>query len=112
MTQYFAAVILLSENKGLHAPEFSDKRKNLLIMTNTNLLSTQDAARYLGVKVSYLYKLMMRRVIAYYKPGGKICYFKQEDLDTYLNSVRVATQAELDTQAARVCYGLSKSTKR
>ena len=38
-----------------------------------NLMTTTEAARYLGLKPSYLYKMMMRRAIPYYKPGGKLC---------------------------------------
>ena len=39
-----------------------------------NLMTTTEAARYLGLKPSYLYKMMMRRAIPYYKPGGKLCF--------------------------------------
>ena len=46
-----------------------------------NLMNTTEAARYLGVKPSYLYKMMMRRAVPYYKPGGKLCFFAKEDLD-------------------------------
>ena len=35
-------------------------------------MTTTEAARYLGLKPSYLYKMMMRRAIPYYKPGGKL----------------------------------------
>ena len=41
-----------------------------------NLMNTTEAARYLGVKPSYLYKMMMRRAVPYYKPGGKLCFFE------------------------------------
>ena len=45
-------------------------------MEQTNqLISTVEAAKFLGIKVSYLHKLMMRRVIPYYKPNGKLCFF-------------------------------------
>jgi len=37
-----------------------------------NLMTTTEAARYLGLKPSYLYKMMMRRAIPYYKPNGKL----------------------------------------
>ena len=47
------------------------------------MLTTQQAAEYLGLKVSYLYKLMMNRAIAYYKPNGKVCYFDTDDLDVW-----------------------------
>ena len=49
-----------------------------------NLMNTTEAARYLGVKPSYLYKMMMRRAVPYYKPGGKLCFFAKEDLDAWL----------------------------
>lgn len=65
------------------------------------LLSTTEAAAYLGMKRSYLYKLMMRRVIPYFKPNGKICFFDKDDLDQWLTNVRVASQAEIDAQAAQ-----------
>lgn len=68
-------------------------------MTKTNMLTPTEAAEYLGIKVSYLYKLMMRRVIPYYKPGGKLCYFDREDLDKWLRSVRVAADEEIESQA-------------
>lgn len=35
-----------------------------------NLMTTTEAARYLGLKPSYLYKMMMRRAIPYYKPAA------------------------------------------
>ena len=41
----------------------------------------------------------MRRVIPYYKPGGKLCYFDPEDLDRWQRSVRVATDEEIESQA-------------
>lgn len=42
---------------------------------------------------------MMRRVIPYYKPGGKLCYFDPEDLNRWQRSVRVATDEEIESQA-------------
>lgn len=68
-------------------------------MTKTKMLTPTEAAEYLGIKVSYLYKLMMRRVIPYYKPGGKLCYFDRDDLDKWLRSVRVASDEEIESQA-------------
>ena len=61
--------------------------------TERNLLTTTEAAKYLGLKPSYLYKLMMRRAIPYYKPKA--------DLDTWLTNIRVRSQAEIDSDAAQ-----------
>lgn len=48
--------------------------------TERNLLTTTEAAKYLGLKPSYLYKLMMRRAIPYYKPNGKLCFSRRQAL--------------------------------
>ena len=37
------------------------------IESERNLMTTTEAARNLGLKPSYLYKMMMRRAIPYYK---------------------------------------------
>lgn len=36
------------------------------------LFTTAEAAAYLDITRSYLYKLMMRRKVPYYKPRGKL----------------------------------------
>ena len=69
--------------------------------TERNLLTTTEAAKYLGLKPSYLYKLMMRRAIPNYKPNGKLCFFSKADLDTWLTNIRVKSQAEIDSDAAQ-----------
>ena len=63
-----------------------------------NLLTTQEAADYIGLKVSYLHKLKRKRVIAFYKPNGKLCVFDRDDLDKWLTRLRVPCQAEIDQQ--------------
>ena len=63
------------------------------------LLTTAEAAAYLGLKISYLHKLMMRHAIPYYKPMGKLCFFSQADLDHWLTCNRIASQKEIEQQA-------------
>ena len=63
------------------------------------LLNTAQAAEYLGMKKSYLQKLMMNKVIPYYKPNGKLCYFDKSDLDKWLRRIRISTQEEVDQEA-------------
>lgn len=48
------------------------------------LIPTAEAAAFLGIKVSYLHKLMMRRVIPYYKPNGKLCFFDKAELEAWM----------------------------
>lgn len=71
-------------------------------MKATNLLTTQEAADYIGLKVSYLHKLMCKRVIPFYKPNGKLCFFDKEDLDKWLKRSRVPSQEEIDRQVKEI----------
>lgn len=77
-----------------------DKRINKLgTIWNQKGIYLQQPKRQ-GIKPSYLYKLMMRRAIPYYKPNGKLCFFSKENLDAWLRNIRVKSQAEIDSDAA------------
>ena len=69
------------------------------------LLNTKEAAGYCGFKLSYFRKLMMHRAIPMYKPCGKLCFFKKEDLDAFLTGVRVSSQEEINREADRYLAG-------
>jgi excisionase family DNA binding protein len=73
---------------------------------NTNKPMTADmAADFLGFKKGYLYKLVAANKIAYYRPGGKILFFKQEDLEKYVYKNRVASKYELREKAETILNG-------
>lgn len=72
-----------------------------LQICNKEVLTAEEAASYLGISKSYLYKLTMRRAIPHFKPEGKLVYFRRNELEAWLCRNRVATQDELDAQAAR-----------
>ena len=79
-----------------------------LITANTifctkEVLTSDEAAKYLGISKSYLYKLTMQRAIPHYKPMGKMCYFNRLELEKWLQSNRVATDDEITQQAQAYC---------
>ncbi len=79
-----------------------------LITANTifctkEVLTSDEAARYMGVSKSYLYKLTMRQQIPHFKPMGKMCYFDRQELEQWLQSNRVATATEIEQQAQAYC---------
>ena len=79
-----------------------------LITANTifctkEVLTSDEAARYLGISKSYLYKLTMQQKIPHYKPLGKMCYFNRVELEQWLQSNRVATDEEISQQAQQYC---------
>lgn len=48
------------------------------------ILSTEEAADFLGFKPSYFYKLTSNKKIRFFKSLGKLIYFKKEDLEAFL----------------------------
>lgn len=59
-------------------------------------LSISEAAIFLGIKKSTLYKLTHKRSIPFYKPGGKLIFFLKCDLDNYLMINRFDSKDELE----------------
>ncbi len=74
-----------------------------IINCTKEVLTSDEAARYMGIKKSYLYKLTMRQEIPHYKPLGKMCYFNRVELEQWLQSNRVATADELSQKAQTYC---------
>ena len=62
------------------------------------LQQTDEAAAYLGVSKSYIYRLTSRNEIPCYKPLGKMCYFDRSELEEWIRSNRAATDAEIRGQ--------------
>lgn len=71
------------------------------IFCTKEVLTSDEAASYMGVSKSYLYKLTMRKQIPHYKPMGKMCYFDRLELEKWLRNNRCATDSELNERAAR-----------
>ena len=68
-------------------------------MLERTLLTTEEAASYMGIKKSYLHKLMMKKEIPFFKPNGKLCYFDRQDLDKWMRRIHIASNQEIDSQA-------------
>lgn len=105
---YFAASSIPEDGSRSPSNHIKSNRK---MEEKKQLIPTAEAAKFLGLKVSYLHKLMMRRVIPYYKPNGKLCFFDKADLEAWQKNVRVASQTELDQQAQAYIVGRGKGGK-
>lgn len=68
-----------------------------------DVLTSEEAARYMGISRSYLYKLTMRREIPHFKPTGKCVYFNRAELEQWLQNNRVASVDEAKGQAEAYC---------
>ena len=104
----------------MHTPLESQNRQNIktmaddlrqvadlitanIIGTTKEVLTSEEAAKYLGISMSCLYKWTMTRAIPHYKsPTGKMCYFNRKEIEAWMQSIRVATDAELEQQAKTI----------
>lgn len=76
---------------------------NNTVFISKEVLTSDEAAKYMGVSKSYLYKLTMRKQIPHYKPMGKMCYFDRLELQKWLKNNRVTTESEINQQAQAYC---------
>lgn len=68
-------------------------------MTEKTFFTMKEAAAYLGIAKSYLYKMTAKKKIPFYTPMGRKIYFKKSELDNWINSCRVATNDEIISKA-------------
>jgi|GEM_PF-6487369 len=69
----------------------SNSRTHIKVMFNA-----EEAAVYLGISKSTLYKHTSAGNIAFHKPNGKLMSFSKADLDKWLWARRVPSNDELD----------------
>lgn len=72
-----------------------------LIYLSKNVLSFEEASRFLNLSKSYLYKLTSAGVIPHYKPQGKMIYFEKTALEEWLRQNPVKTQEQIAQEAQR-----------
>lgn len=75
--------------------------KNILEKQNLvskDILNFEEALSYLKVSKSFLYKMTSKGEITYYKPNGKLIYFKRSDLDVWMLRNEVSGTNELEDE--------------
>ena len=55
-----------------------------MTLENKEILTLEEAADYMGMKKSYLYKLTSSNKIKFFSPLGKLIYFLKEDINNFL----------------------------
>ena len=63
------------------------------------VLTLAEAAEYMGLKKSYLYRLTHEKRIKHYKPNNKMIYFMVEDIIAWLTSNPILTDEKLSEKA-------------
>ena len=76
-----------------------------LLFTNKNVLSFDEASKFLNLSKSYLYKLTSGNLIPHYKPQGKMLYFEKAELEAWLRQNPIKTSVQIAQEAQRYIMG-------
>lgn len=71
-----------------------------LLFEAKDVLTVEEAAMFLGLSKSFVYKMTHEGAIPFYKPNGKVCYFEKDALLEWMRSTKVASKKEI-TEAAQ-----------
>lgn len=80
----------------------ADKISATLSINSKSILSIDEAASYLQMAKSTLYKKTMSRQIPFYRPCGKLIYFDRAELEAWVLENRIATDDELRSRARTI----------
>lgn len=87
-----------------------EELEQMLFLTK-NVLSFDEASKFLNLSKSYLYKLTSGNLIPHYKPQGKMLYFEKADLEAWIRQNPIKTQMQIEQEAQRYILA-NKSLKR
>ena len=92
--------VLIMDTQIFQKLENIEKMLTEQIILKKDVLNFNEAAQYLEVSHSHLYKLTSSGRIPSYKPNGKKLYFNRAELDQWLLSNKQVSNDEIDQQAA------------
>jgi excisionase family DNA binding protein len=98
------------DNNILEMLKSIERKLEELAALNKDVLNLKEAARYLDVSRSHLYKLTHTKEIPHYKPRGKQVFFERKELDRWLLQNRQKTKAEIEQSA--IDYVVAKGVKQ
>ena len=79
-------------------------KENLFL--HKGVLTFEEACKYCGISKSKMYKHTSSNNIIFYKPEGKLIFFKIEELNEWLLRNRQSSNDELQREATK--YSLTK----
>ena len=70
-----------------------------LLFESKDVLTVEEAAKFLGLSKSFVYKMTHEGTLPFYKPNGKVCYFEKSVLLEWMRSTKVASQKQIEEAA-------------
>jgi excisionase family DNA binding protein len=76
-----------------------EKIESMLKEQSVIIMTVEKTSEYLNISRSQMYKLTSLNLIPYYKPNGKIIYFKKSEIDEWVLKNRNMTKDEIEREA-------------
>jgi len=70
--------------------------KTITEAQSNEFITINEASEYLRLKKSYIYNLVYKNIIPFYKPNGKKLYFNKLELSKWITNSRVDTVEEYE----------------
>ena len=78
-----------------------------LLHQGKDVLTLEEAAKFMGIARSSLYKMTHEQTIPFYKPNGKMIFFEKSDLLAWVRKNRVSSETEISEEAERISQRLA-----
>ena len=79
-----------------------------LIFDAKEALTLEEAALFMGISKSTLYKMTHKHELPFYRPNGKLIYFEKAELLAWMRKNRSMSEEEIKETAARHLSELAK----
>ena len=79
-----------------------------LLFDAKDVLTLEEAALFMGISKSTLYKMTHKHELPYYRPNGKLIYFEKSELVKWMLQNRSMTEDEIKEAARQQMSELSK----
>ena len=82
-----------------------------MLEAGKEVLTVEEAAKFMGMARSSLYKMTTDQTIPFYRPNGKMIFFEKSDILSWIRKNRVSSREEIEEEARLHMQKLSRETK-
>ena len=82
-----------------------------MLEAGKEVLTVEQAAKFMGMARSSLYKMTSDQTIPFYRPNGKMIFFEKSDILSWIRKNRVSSREEIEEEARLHMQKLSRETK-
>ena len=82
-----------------------------MLEAGKEVLTVEEAAKFMGMARSSLYKMTSDQTIPFYRPNGKMIFFEKADILSWIRKNRVSSREEIDEQARLHMQKLSEKSR-